>query len=209
MLKKRLRVIVPTLQVLLLISATLWLGIISKVYINQPEVIVGCAQLPIQILMKLNLPLSVLWFPVFYAMHCASASSSNYGNLPSGATGMLIIAVINLAILSSVALFWYFVVVEIEKRRYGSSLIRLSNRTLEIVKAIVLMAAGMGAIAVACWEVHRLFLLDQLYRHAIYWSSMVNAILGGLFLLTWASVLITVSVKDLKLVLRRNQKSPS
>ena len=207
MLKKRLRVIVPTLQVLLLISAALWLNIFSKVYINRPEFIVGCAQLPIQILIKLNLPLAVLWFPVVYAMNWAS--SSNDWNLPSGATGMVINAMLDLAILSTVALFWYFVVVEIEKRRYGSSLIRLSNRTLEILKAVFLTAVGMGAIAVACWEVHRLLLLDQLYRRAIFWSSMVNVILGGLFLLTWASVLITVSVKDLKLVLRRNQKSPS
>jgi hypothetical protein len=38
---------------------------------------------------------------------------------------------------------------------------------------------------------------------------MINAIVGGLFLLAWAAVLITISVKDIKLVLRRNQKSLS
>ena len=199
--RKRLRITIPALQVLLLIFAAFWLNIFSKVYVNQPEFIVGRAQLPIQVLIKLNLPLAILWLPLFFALNWAS--SSNYWNLPSGTTGMLIVALLDLAVLSTVALFWYFVVVEIEKRKSGSSLIRFSSRTLETAKAIVLIAVGMGAIAVTGWEFHRLFLLNQLYRHAIYWSSMINAILGGLFLLTWAVVLIKISITDLMVAFLR------
>jgi hypothetical protein len=120
-----------------------------------------------------------------------------------------IAVVFDLAVLTSIAFFWYFVVVEIEKRNHGSSLIRFSSQPLEIVKAVVLIAAGIGAVVLACWDARRLLLLGQLYGRMLYWSDMINAIVGGLFLLAWAAVLITISVKDIKLVLRRNQKSLS
>jgi hypothetical protein len=194
---KRLKFVVPTLQVLLLVSAGLWQHILGKYYADHPEVIVQYASTPIIILLKSNFPLAVLWFPFFCALNWASSGS--HLNLTSGAAGVVMLAVFDLVVVSTVALFWYFVVVEVEKRKHGASLIRFSNRMLETLKAIVLIAAGLGAFGFACWETHRLLLLGQLNLLTLYWSSMVDAIVGGLFLVIWAVVLIKISVQDLML----------
>ena len=180
--------------------------ILEMRYITRPE-FVAYANVPIQTLLKSNYPLVLLLFPIGYAINYVVSNS--YLNLPSGVPLVAIAVVFDLAVLTSIAFFWYFVVVEIEKRNHGSSLIRFSSQPLEIVKAVVLIAAGIGAVVLACWDARRLLLLGQLYGRMLYWSDMINAIVGGLFLLAWAAVLITISVKDIKLVLRRNQKSLS
>jgi len=49
----------------------------------------------------------------------------------------------------SVALFWYFVISEVEMRKRGASMIRFRNRAAEIFAIIVLFASGVGAIRYA------------------------------------------------------------
>jgi hypothetical protein len=194
MLIRRLKVIVPTLQVLLLVSVAVWHHIIEKRFINQPDFIAQYASTPIHILLKLNFPLLAVWslvvFPLDYAL------SKSYLNLPGETPSMVIVLVFDLALLASVAALWYFVVVEIQMRRYGNSLIRFSGRRAELLKIVILVVAGVGAIAYACWDGHRLLELGQLNRHALYWSSMVDAAVGGLFLAIWAVVLIWMAVQD-------------
>lgn len=201
-LAKRLKFVIPSLQVLLLVCAGLWQHILGKYYATHPEVVVRYASTPLYILLKANFPLAVLWFPFFCAL--TKASSSPHLNLTSGPAGVVLLAAFDLAVISSVALFWYFVVAEIERRRHGASLLRFESRTLEILKVIVLVAVGLGAFGFACWEVHRLLLLGQLNQRSLYWSSMVDAAVGGLFLVSWALLLIRVAIKDL-IVLPRKQ----
>ena len=200
---KRAKVIIPTLQVLLPVAFAFLHHILEKYYINQPDIIVGYADIPIYVLLMLNYPLAVLWSLPLYPLYWAFSAFDL--TRPSGAPLVAIAVVFDLAVLTSVAVFWYFVVVEIEKRKHGSSLIRFSSRTLETAKAIVLIGAGVGALVLACWEAHRLVPLDQQYRHVLYWSSMVNAIIGGLFLVIWAIVLIRISIRDLMVVFRKNE----
>jgi len=190
----RLKYIVPTVQVLLLVAAGLWPHILGKYCDDRPEVIDGYAYAPIYILVKVNFPLAIAWFPIFSSL--TWAYSQSYLRLTSGAEAV-VRAVLDLAIVSSVALFWYFVVVETEKRRRGASLIRFKSRALETLKGIVLIAAGVGALAYACWDGHRLFLLAQLNASSLYWIRMVYAVVGGLFLVMWAILLIKVGIKDL------------
>jgi hypothetical protein len=198
---KRLKFIIPTVQVLLLVSAGLWQHILGKYYPGHPEVIVRYGSTPLYILLKASFPLAVLWLPFFCAL--TWASSIPQLNLTSGATGVVMLAVFDLAVVLSVALFWYFVVVEIERRRQGTTLIRFKSRMLETLKGIVLIAVGLGAFAYACWDSHRLLLVGQLNQRSLYWSSMVDAIVGGLFLLIWALLLIKIGIKDL-LVTRKS-----
>ena len=108
----------------------------------------------------------------------------------------------DLAIVSSVALFWYFVVIEAQMRSHGSSLIRSSKRILEVLKAGVLVAAGVGAVAYACWDGHRLLVLGQDNR-SLYGSSMADVIIGEPLLVIWAIILIKISVQDLTLAFRK------
>jgi len=75
---------------------------------------------------------------------------------------------------------WSFVVSEAEMRSHGSSLIRSLRRTIEILKAVVLAVAGVGAVVYACWDVHRLLLLGQNNR-SLYVSSMADAVIGDGF----------------------------
>jgi hypothetical protein len=200
-LMKRLKFIVPTLQVLLLLSASLWPHILRKYYVDRTEVIAGYAYAPIYILLKINLPLTILWFPIFSAL--TWASSNFYPRLTSGAADAVVRAVLDLGVVSTVAFFWYFFVVEIEKRRDGASLIRFKSRTLEILKATVLIAVAVGAFAYACWDSHRLLLLTQQNGDTLYWSRMVYAVVSGLFLVIWALLLVKVAIEDLVILARR------
>lgn len=204
LLNKRLRVIVPTLQVLLLVSVFVWLHIVEKHYINQPQLINRYVVAPIDIVGKLNFPLLVLWFPVVYPINYLLYNSNL--NLPSEVPLVVILGVFALAALASVALFWYFVVAEVEMRSHGSSLIRSLRRMLEILKAVVLAVAGVGAVAYACWDGHRLLILGQNNR-SLYGSSMADAMIGGLILVIWAIVLIKMSVRDVMVALLKNEKA--
>lgn len=198
---KRLRVIISTLQVLLLVSVGTWHHVVTKYdFHNRPELVTKYGVTPIDIVGKLNFPLLALWslvvFPISFAL------SASYLNLPSGAPLVIIAGVFALAVLASVALFWYFVVAEVEMRSHGGSLIRSSRRILEILKAVVLAVAGGGAVAYACWDGRRLLLLGQNTR-SLYGSSMADAVIGGLILMIWAIVLIRISVRDLRGTLRK------
>jgi hypothetical protein len=207
-LNKRLRVIVPTLQVILLVSAGIWHGILTKYEFHRhPELITGYGVAPIDILGKMNFPLLVLWLPVVYPI--TYGLSTSYLNLPAGAPLVAIVGVFDLAVLVSVALFWYGVIAEAEMRRHGSSLIRSSMRIVEVLKATVLAVTGVGAVAYACWDGHRLLLLGRSNPSAFYWSSVVDAIIGEPLLVIWAVVLIMTSVQDLMVAFRKSENKIS
>jgi hypothetical protein len=80
---------------------------------------------------------------------------------------------------------------------------------LEVLKATVLAVTGVGAVAYACWDGHRLLLLGRSDPSAFYWSSVVDAIIDEPLLVIWAVVLIKTSVQDLMFALRKNENTIS
>ncbi len=195
-LTKQMKFIVPTLQVLLLISAGLWQRILENRYAEHPETIVGYILTPKNVLLKANFPLAVLWFPIFRALEWASSSSNP--SLARGAAGVTALVVLDTAVFSSMALFWYFVVVEIEMRKRKASHIRFAGQHMERLKATVMMLFGLGAAVFAFHDGHRLVVLDQLNLHRFFWSSVVaDAFIGGLFLVAWGAAFIAMGVHDM------------
>jgi len=57
-------------------------------------------------------------------------------------------------------------------------------------------------VVYACWDAHRLLLLGQL-NHNLFWSGILNAVLGGFVLLIWAILLIKISVQDFRIAAER------
>jgi hypothetical protein len=90
--------------------------------------------------------------------------------------------------------------VEVERRGLGSSLIKSSNRILEIFKAVGLSVAGIGSTVYAYWDGRRLLFLGR---------GMANAVIGGLILVLWATVLIKLSIADLIVAVRTRKKTLS
>jgi hypothetical protein len=153
---------------------------------------------PLDIVLKLNFPLAIPWAPVLYLTDLTFSTSRS-----SGTPVTVMFGVLDLCILATVALFWYFVVAEVQERSRGSSLIRFSRLSLEIPKTFVLATVGAAAIAFACWDGHRLLLTGTLNRSALYWNCMIRAVVGGLFLVAWALILIKASIQDLGIACRR------
>ena len=89
--------------------------------------------------MKLNWPLVVMWWPV------ASLVERFTTNMNPSATHDIWVMVYVLAILFSVAIFWYFVIVEIEARKRGGSVVRFQNALGEVAKIVFLLVSGVAA----------------------------------------------------------------
>ena len=179
---------------------SIWQHVLERHYIDQPDTIHKYSGTALQLLLKLNFPLVVLWSPIGYLINVGLSSSSL--NLPSGLLGTALIVAADVVILASVAAFWYLIAVELEARRHGSSMVRLEARTLETVKAVALVIVGVAAVVYACWDAHRLLLLGQL-NHNLFWSGILNAVLGGFVLLIWAILLIKISVQDFRIAAER------
>lgn len=115
----RLRVIIPSLQVLVLILAFAAGPIMGKRYAERPDSGRAYTVTSLRLVLKLNFPLVVLWLPIAYPMSAPSYPSS-HASSPTG----VILAVWDLAILTSTAAFWYLVVVEVEMRKRKASCLR-------------------------------------------------------------------------------------
>jgi hypothetical protein len=190
-----LRVLVPAIQVLLLIAAAAWHQVAWQ-RLAGPGLPPQYAMAPLDILIKLNFPLLVLWSPVVLPLNFAL--STFHLNLPTGPTLVGLTVLFDFLVLSSVAVFWYFVVAEAETRLVrGSSLIGSSSLIVELFKAVAFGGLGVASFVYAYWDGHRLLLLAQNNRSQPYGSNMADAIIGGLFLAIWGIVLIKISVMGL------------
>lgn len=189
--RTRLRVIIPLLQVLVLILAFAADPILSKRYLERPDLELAYVVTPPRVVLKLNFPLVVSLLPVAYPIAVVTSGTS-------GALRALTSGVYDLAILACTAAFWYFVVVEVEMRKRKASCLRFSGRFMERLKATVMILVGVGAAVFALWDGHRLVVFDQINRHHLFWSSVVaDALIGGFFLVGWAAALITIGVQDI------------
>jgi hypothetical protein len=193
MARTKLRIIIPLLQALLVILALATDPILSKRFVGRSDLDVAYVNTPLHLVLKLNFPLAILGLPVLYASFASS------GSPPTGALGAVTFGVYDLAVLTSTAAFWYLVVVEVEMRKRETSCLRFSGRLLERLKAIVMILIGIGAAVYVLWDGYRQSaVLDQLTRNHNFWSVfVVDALIGGFFLLGWAAVLITMGVQDI------------
>lgn len=190
---KRLRWSISISQMLLAAAAFNWdKGVHSEL------ILLKYAQPVRNIIISLNFPIAILWSPIIYAIERTSHR---------GTPSLVAAVIFGCGMFFTVALFWFVVVTETELRSAGRSLIRSSSGSFEIFKAVVLCTIGIGAIICACWDVHRLIILGENNRFMLRASSMVEASISGFLLLAWAIVLITISMRDLALLYRKNREA--
>jgi hypothetical protein len=194
MARTRLRIFIPLLQVLVLILTFSLDPLLSKRYLTRSGSQVAYVVTPERLVLKLNFPLTILGMPIIYL---AAGAFPNPGP-PTTALNIVIFGACVLAILTTAAMFWYLVVVEAEMRKRKSSCLRFSGRHLEKLKAAVLILIGLGASVYALWDGHDLIVRSRI--HSLYWSSLADALIGGLFLLGWAAALVTMGVQDIERV---------
>ena len=127
----------------------------GKRFWNRPDLRYAYVFTPLRLVLKLNFPLVVLLLTVAYPIGVATSDTS--GVVLRAVTS----GVYDLAILTSTAAFWYFVVeVEMGKRR--ARCLRFSGRPIERLKATVMILVGVGAAVFAVWDGHRLVVLDRI-----------------------------------------------
>jgi len=198
----RASAVISIFQVVLFVSICLWFRSVSYNHIGgrlgQVDFIVAYAITPLHLLMKLNFPLVLLWLPISYPLNYLFSILSPYRSVFITAGVLAFVAA-----AASVAWFWNFVMIEVHRRKRGDSLIRFSKRSVELLKVAGIATAGITAIAFAVWDGRRLLLLGEVNRWTLYWSSMVDAIVGGLFLAIWAAILIRVAIEDFRAVRRK------
>lgn len=192
--RTRLRFVIPSVQVLFLILAFSLDPLLSRRYVMRSDLKIAYIVTPLHLALKLNFPLAIVGLPVVYLTGLAFPHVSS----PTGALGAVIFGVYVLAILTSTAVFWYLIVVEVAMRKRKDSYLRFSGRHMEQLKATVMILIGVGAGVYALWDGHRLVVLDQVNRHHLFWSSVVaDALVGGLILVGWAATLIAMGVQDI------------
>jgi hypothetical protein len=191
MARTRLRIIIPLLQVVALVLAFSLDPLLSGRFVGRSDLTVAYIVTPEHLVLKLNFPLAILGIPIVYLTARAFPNTSS----PTGALNAVIFGVYALAILTSTGMFWYFVVVEAESRKRKTSCLRFSGRHLEKLKAVVLVLIGVGAAVYALWDGHGLIIRSRI--NSLYWSSLADALVGGLFLFGWAAALITIGVQDI------------
>ncbi len=194
MARTRARIIIPLIQVLILVLVFSLDPLLSKRYVTRSDLEIAYVVTPEHLVLKLNFPLAILGLPAIYVGGLAFSQVSSL----TGVLGAVISGVYVLAILTSTAAFWYFVVVEVEMRKRKASCLRFSGRHMERLKATVMILIGLSAAIYALWDGHRLVVLDRVNRHGLFWSVVVaDALIGGLFLVGWAVALITMGVQDI------------
>jgi hypothetical protein len=189
---RRLRILVPAIQVLLVVAVYAlpkFMSIYKKLFLE------SAVYFTQDLIDKMNFPLVAIWSPILLA---ADKLSSYFPPL----TGLIfVVAAITFSglVLSSVAVFWYFFVTEIEMRRRGKSMLMLSRLPKQLSVTVVLLLFGVGALIYA-------------YTSAVRPSGHLNInedkIPGGVILFAWGIALIGIAVHDLRKFLRERVTLP-
>jgi hypothetical protein len=190
---KLLKVLIPTSQVLAFIAVRILLELSKtndRIYFNY--------YLPAQSLVeRLNYPLMAFWLSI--------DSIANRLHLPNpsaeSAFAVSILAA-GIVLLSSVAVFWYLVVREIELRKEGKSLFRFSGWIRPVVTVIVLFCAGADAVFSAYIDASKR--LPFMVRNGSALGLFLT-ILPEIFLLAWAISLIGMAVSDFRRFIRNRR----
>ena len=114
-------------------------------------------------------------------------------NMPGVLTlGGIVLLIAVMAV--SVGAFWYFVVVEVEKRAHGLSMLRPSSRLRAIVALIALLCFGTGA-----------FWYAYVVSRPLWYVARRGAILTGLFPTIWGTILVGMAIVDFMMLLNRKE----
>ena len=186
-MRRFLRFSVPSAQVLAVLLALGWEKIAS-----------GERTLPLYVLptrhflLNLNFPLAAVWWSLF------KLGDRLLHLWPLGQTNQLALAVEGvvffLVLMSSVTFFWYFVVVEIQTRSKGKSLVRFAHVKFEFVRILVFLACGLGCLFRAYSETLRPFEHD-LARYGLW---PVEIVLSALVLITWGVTFVISVIVDFR-----------
>jgi hypothetical protein len=143
------------------------------------------------LLLNLTFPLVLVWWPLVNAL-------SWFAGLLSHRVGGLAVVIVGgavtFALICSVAVFWYFIVVEIEMRRQGKSLVRFSSLVTEFLKVTFCVVFGLASLVHTYTETLRPFRYG-LARHGLWPEELV---LSALFLATWGIAFLALSVLDFR-----------
>src|SRR6267378_1811429 len=121
---KRLRIIVPAVQVTALLCVVVLTKVIARESVNLFYV------LPVrQLIANLNYPLVVVSEAFIWIDKLSLSAHMSWR--PEGALLVATIVITGLTVVLCIALFWYFVIAEIEARQLGGSLVRFSSRIIE------------------------------------------------------------------------------
>jgi hypothetical protein len=193
-MNKRLKVIIPALQMLTVVGVLVW----QKMALSEPMSTMYV--LPTrQLILNLNIPLAAIWWAFILGFEWVG----NY--LPflqePNALGFAFV----LAIFVSIGLFWQFVVVEVQLRIRGQSLIRFPNRIVESGKLVIFFFGGIGTLFYAYTEAIR----PSEHGLARYGLWPVEIALTALFLAIWGAAFIGIFIYDFRKWTMTEEKSES
>jgi hypothetical protein len=137
----------------------------------------------------------VFWLSINFALERLPLPNPHGGSVLT--VGTLALGIV---FLSSVALFWYLVVREIELRRQGKSLLRFSGWIRPLFSIIVLFCIGVGAVISAYLDGSHQF--PFMIRNGSSTIGWFLTILPEVFLLVWAIALIGMSVGDFRMFMQ-------
>jgi hypothetical protein len=194
---KRLRILVPTIQVLSFIATR----VLMRLSVTSDSVNFNYSIPAQDLITRLNYPLTLFWFSVVYAIDRLPLPDANPG---LGFTALALVA--GIVFLVSVALFWYLVVREIELRLQGKSLLRFLSRLWSFVTILVLFCLGAGALISAYLDGRKQ--IPFMLRNGSV-IGLFLAILPDIFLLAWAITLTGMSVSDFRNLMQSHERTLS
>ena len=147
------------------------------------------------LLLNLNFPLVIIWWSFIHFIKWLSKYVP-FLRQTSGTPAMVGMAAIAFALLSSIALFWYFVVAETQMRSQGKSFMNFSSVILESLKVVILFLCGVGTVFHIYTETMRPF--QHGLAHYGLWP--VEIALSALLLAAWGATFIGVSIVDFRRV---------
>jgi magnesium-transporting ATPase (P-type) len=181
---KRLRIIVPAAQVLAFVA----------VYALRFAAVYPLGYYAQRLILKINYPLLPIWVATGYPVDRVTP------HLPAlwGWRDIAVRSMFGALVVSSVALFWYFVITEAQMRRHHKSMLRFSGAFKESLTVTLMFVLGVGALIYAynsrlSWIPHARSQGSALELAA----AITDQFLGGLVLITWGAVLIGLAVDDL------------
>ena len=170
---KTLRILVPVVHSALALIAFTVLKIGGTLNVGQ------------DLVLTLNLPLAALWIVVFLPLRFLAPRLFEQPPPHS------ILVVLGMFLLLSVFVFWYLVVVEVELRRHGKSMLRPSGWPKQLAAALVILCCA-GAAAYFAYTATE-----------PYWKlNPYLEVIRGFFPAVWAVVLAGIGIHDLILALR-------
>ncbi len=185
---RRLKLLVPILQVLIAVGS--WL-LRKHIYSERLYTRYFGPAWDV-VIFKMNFPVVAFWSPIVYVLNRWPDEL-----VPSShAMEIAVTIALGLAMVSSIGVFWYFVIAELERRMHGRSMIRFRNWFAETCKALILFAVGGSALVYAFFETRRLLL---------YHRSKADMLVGGLFLTAWGVALVGTSIVDAAVFLRKRK----